>query len=183
MIGCGPDVPDPPPPVPSDSLYALDVSLVNQEGKATDISIWRGHPTLVSMMYASCPLACPILMNDLKTLENGLSDRTKAQTRVLLITLDPTQDGPKELSEVASAYELDTKRWQLVRGSELDTRTMAEHLGVEFAMRADGEMDHTSLIAMLNPEGQIIDSLYGLQQDTQGFVARLHGLAAQQGSR
>lgn len=179
MLACGPDLPDPPAPVPEDSLYALDVDLVNQSGAKTSIDVWRGHPTLVSMIYASCPMACPILMNDLKTLEAQLQPDTRAQTRVLLITLDPAQDGPKELAEVAKGYNVDTTRWQLVRGSELDTKTMAQHLDVEFAMRADGEMDHTSLIALLNPEGQIIDSLFGLQQDNKPFIARLDGLARQ----
>jgi len=167
MLACGPDLPDPPAPVPEDSLYTLDVALVNQAGEDTSLAVWRGHPTLVSMIYASCPMACPILMNDLKTLEAELSPETRAQTRVLLITLDPAQDGPKELAEVAKGYNVDTTRWQLVRGSEMDTKTMAQHLDVEFALRADGEMDHTSLIALLNPEGQVIDSLLGLQQDNQ----------------
>ena len=176
MLACGPDLPDPPPPVPADSFYTLEVDLVNQAGAEPPLSVRRGHPTLVSMIYASCPMACPILMNDLKRLESELSPETREQTRVLLITLDPTEDGPKELAQVAKDYDVDTTRWQLVRGSELDTRTMAEQLDVTFALRADGEMDHTSLIALLNQEGQIMDSLFGLQQDSKPFVARLDGL-------
>jgi len=179
LLACGPDLPDPPAPVPQDSLYTLDVELVNQTGADTSLAVWRGHPTLVSMIYASCPMACPILMNDLKALEAQLSPETRAQTRVLLITLDPEQDGPKELADVAKTYEVDTQRWQFVRGSPMDTRTMAQHLDVTFALRADGEMDHTSLIALLNPEGQVIDSLFGLQQDNTHFIARLDGLVEQ----
>lgn len=179
VLGCGPDRPDPPAPLPDDSFYQLDVSLVNQEGVSTPLSVWRGHPTLVSMIYASCPMACPILMNDLNTLEEQLSLTTRENTRVLLITLDPLNDGPQELMEVARNYAVDTTRWQFVRGSDMDTRTMAQHLDIEFALRADGEMDHTSLIALLNPEGQLIDSLLGLQQDNRRFIARLDGLVQQ----
>ena len=46
-------------PPRSDSIYALSASLVDQRGRQVGLDLFRGHPVLISMFYATCPDACP----------------------------------------------------------------------------------------------------------------------------
>ena len=42
----------------------------------------RGHPMLISMFYATCPDACPLLIADLQRIESELSPRIKSRSSV-----------------------------------------------------------------------------------------------------
>ena len=72
LAACGPDMPDPVETQahPEGSIFRLQADLVNQAGAQHDLSVHQGHPTLMSMIYTTCPTACPMLINDIKLLED-----------------------------------------------------------------------------------------------------------------
>ena len=80
-----------------DSIYALSASLVDQRGRPVGLDVFRGHPVLISMFYASCPDACPLLIADLQRIERDLSPRIRADLRIVLVSLDPGRDPPDAL--------------------------------------------------------------------------------------
>jgi protein SCO1/2 len=181
LLGCGADAPDPidPEQFPEDSLYRLHADLVDHAGERPPLSLFAGHPVVVSMIYTSCPTACPALISDLRQLESELSPEARAEVRVLLVSLDPERDGPKELNALAVAHELDLERWRLVRAPDLQMRGIAEALDVSFKKRADGEMDHSTLLALYDREGRKVTTHHGLGSDTTAFRARIEGLVRQ----
>lgn len=178
MLGCGPDLPDPPSRPPEGSLYELTGTWKDQKGDDVRLDVWRGHPTLVSMIYTSCPVACPSLIQDTRRLESELSKPAQMNSRVLLVSLDPDRDGPQELSAITQAYNLDQERWKLLVGSPEQTRAIGAALGVEFAKRTDGEMDHTTLLSLLDPEGVPLETAKGQDRSLGPLKARLEGFAA-----
>jgi len=41
------------------SLYALSVTLVDQDGAKCGFDVFGGRPVIVGMFYSRCPSACP----------------------------------------------------------------------------------------------------------------------------
>ncbi len=116
FLGCGAPVSDLAEPLPSletelpgDSLYQLPVVGVSQTGSETRWDAQRGHPVVVSMFYASCPAACPMLIADLQSFENSLSTEEKQDLRVVLVSLDPERDTPEALAKIAAEHGLDDR--------------------------------------------------------------------------
>ena len=91
------DVGDPP-----QSIYQLSAKLVDQSGRVRDLDMHRGHPVLVTMFYGSCPLACPLLIDTLRSFERSLTPAERARVRVVLISLDPEHDTTESLSALAT---------------------------------------------------------------------------------
>lgn len=138
------------------SIYALSTSLVDQRGRPVGLDLFRGHPVLISMFYATCPDACPLLMADLQRIERELSPRTKADLRVVLVSLDPERDTPDALRALARARQVDESRWRLLRAPEDTVREIAALLGIKYRRLADGSVNHSSVITLLNPDGVVL---------------------------
>ncbi len=138
------------------SLYDLEVDLVDASGRTVPFDVHRGRPTVVSMFYASCPSACPMLIERLAAVEDGLPPERRDELRVLLVSLDPTNDTPDALREAAARHELDLSRWTLASPTPDRVREVAAVMGVTYKPTTDGEMNHTSVLALLDGEGRLV---------------------------
>jgi protein SCO1/2 len=143
-------------PPRGDSVYALSASLVDQRGRSVGLDLFRGHPVLVSMFYATCPDACPLLIADLQRIERELPHRIKADLRVVLVSVDPERDTPDALRALALARHVDESRWRLLRTPEDTVREIAALLGIKYRRLPDGNFSHSSVITLLNPDGVVL---------------------------
>jgi protein SCO1 len=143
-------------PPRGDSIYALSASLVDQRGRQVSLDLFRGHQVLISMFYASCPDACPLLIADLQRMERELPPRIKADLRIVLVSLDPERDTPDALQALARARRVDESRWRLLRAPEETVRDIAALLGVKYRRLPDGSFNHSSVITLLDPDGAIV---------------------------
>jgi protein SCO1/2 len=143
-------------PPRGDSIYALSASLVDQRGRAVGLNVFRGHPVLISMFYASCPDACPLLIADLQRIERELPPRIRADLRIVLVSLDPGRDTPDALLALARARHVDESRWRLLRAPEDTVREIAALLGIKYRRLPDGNFNHSSVITLLSPDGAIV---------------------------
>ena len=139
-----------------DSIYALSASLVDQRGRPVGLDVFRGHPVLISMFYATCPDACPLLIADLQRIESELSPRIRADLRIVLVSLDPWRDTPEALLALARARHVDESRWRLLRAPEDTVREIAALLGIKYRRLPDGNFNHSSVITLLSPDGVIV---------------------------
>ena len=160
-----------------ESLYQGDWVFTDQEGKKLKLDVYRGHPVVVSMFYASCPYTCPLIIDSLrKKIENRVDRAVRERMRVLLITFDPKRDTPKKLKELATARSFDLNRWKLLTGSESVIRDIAAVLGVKYRSLPDGEFHHSSVIILLDADGVIRASIDGLNQSFSLLVDTLKQL-------
>lgn len=151
-------------PLPSDSVYHLKPTLTNQDGAAVQLDHYRGSPVVISMFYATCPTACPMLINDVKALEASLPEAERASLRVFLVSLDPA-DTPEALADVLIRHDLDASRWTLVRTDDGAVREIAAALGISYRATGDGQMNHSALLTLLDVNGRPVSRLEGLQRD------------------
>jgi len=164
---------DPPP----DSLYHLRVALLSQTGATVGFDLNRGHPTLVSMFYGSCPAACPMLITSMQVYEAQLDDASRGRLRVLLVSFDAERDTPTQLEQLARRHRTDPKRWTLASAEEADARKIAALLGFRYRHLPDGSFDHSLLITLLDRDGRVLATTTTLVDDA-AFLAQLQAATA-----
>lgn len=155
-----------------DSIYAMPAALVDQAGRKVDLGVGRGHPVMITMFYGSCTSACPMIIAKIRDIEAGLSDAERADLRVVMVSFDPARDTPAALAEVATAHHLDP-RWSLVTGDDDAVREISAVLGVKYKRRANGDFDHSSVIAVLDREGVIVHRVTDLGDASGEALAAL----------
>jgi len=140
---------------PPASLYHLDAALTDQSGAARGLDVYRGHPVLVTMFYSSCQATCPLIIDTLRATERELTPQQRAGLRVLMISIDPQRDTPAALEAVAQERHLDTARWTLAHADDATVRNIAALLNVQYRQLPSGEFNHSTIIALLTPRGEI----------------------------
>ena len=103
---------------PPQSIYNLNAKLIDQSGAVRGLDMHRGNPVLVTMFYGSCPLACPMLIDTLRSFERSLTPAERARIRVVLISIDPERDTTESLRALAT-----TRRINICRGGRSFTLT------------------------------------------------------------
>jgi protein SCO1/2 len=161
------------PETPSASIYQLDAKLTDQVGKAQGLDLYRGHPVLITMFYASCPATCPLIIDTLRATEKQVPEAQRADLRVLMISIDPARDTPAELKKLAEQRRIDTSRWTLARTDEATVRTLAALLNVQYRELPSGEFNHASVITLLTAQGEIEASSPKLGTPDPELLAKL----------
>lgn len=142
--------------LPSDSVYQLDVPMIDQSGRSLNWRDQRGRPRVVSMFYSSCPYICPLIVDSGKAIERALTPAERAQLGITLVSLDPKRDTPRALAALAAKRQLDPARWSLLQPAERDVRAIAGVLSVRYRALADGEFNHTSVLILLDADGRVL---------------------------
>ncbi len=164
--------------VPGDSIYQLDTQLTDQRGKTTKLDLYRGHPVVVSMFYASCPYACPMLLGKLKSVERDLPKKSRNKLRFLLISFNPKEDTPKVLNEVARRYKADAKRWRFTSAAKENVREIAAVLGIKYKKLEDGEYSHSTIINLVNSQGVVVKHFDSLNKPIKDIVTAVTELTS-----
>jgi len=138
------------------SLYQMHEKLLNQDGKAIDLDVYRGKPVLVTMFYGSCPATCPLIIDTLRAVERKLDETQRQQLRVLLVSLDAGHDTPVALRQVADSRRIDTSRWTLAHADAAAVRRIAAALNIQYRQLPDGQFSHSTIISALDEQGQIM---------------------------
>lgn len=134
---------------PAASIYDLPIELRDASGDAIGLDVGRGHPVLIAMFYASCPVACPVLTEELKQ----ILAEAPPDVRVMLVSFDPARDTPEKLRALIAERALDA-RWTVAAAAEPDARALAAVLGVKYRRLDSGEFFHSATIVALDADGR-----------------------------
>ena len=140
---------------PGDSIYRLDVPLVDQDGKGQHLADRSGRPLVIGMFYTSCHNVCPLIVDTMLATERALAARGLDGVDVLLVSFDAKRDDPLALKRTADSRKLDARRWTLARTEPLNVRKLAAVLGIQYRALEDGEFNHSSALILLDGEGRI----------------------------
>jgi protein SCO1/2 len=142
------------------SIYDLDITLRDTQGTRISLDAARGAPVLVTMFYASCAVACPALIDEVK---RTLRDVARDDVRVLLVTFDPARDTPEKLAELARVHRLD-ERWILAAPDGDGARELAAAIGYRYRALDNGEFYHGATIVLLDGDGRPVAKTEGFNQ-------------------
>ena len=160
------------------SIYALDLALVDATGRTTHLVDLRGHTLVAAMMYTSCTSVCPLITEDMKTIERQLSERDRRGVTFVLFSLDPGRDTPDALRRFSTAHQLDTSRWRVFAESEDGSRELAAVLGVKYQADQNGDIAHSAMIVVIDRHGVVRHRQLGLVADQHELIQTLASIRA-----
>lgn len=164
-----------PPRIPDLSVYRLQSTLVDQDGKSFKLEQLKGKPVIVSMFYNSCQFVCPMLIGTLKMTGDAAGADSKTGLGFLLVSFDPARDDVATLKAVARAHALDAVQWTVARTDAASVRKLAAVLRVQYRQLPNGDFNHSTALILLDREGRIIgrsDKLGSVDPEFLALVKR-----------
>jgi protein SCO1/2 len=132
-----------------------EFTLLDHNGDVFNKAALRGQWTLVFFGFTHCPDVCPTTMAELGRfvqLLDGLPEQ--ADTRVVMVTVDPARDGVEQLSQYVPYFNPD---FLGVTGEFLDIHRFATALNTPFrkvpGQGEDYQVDHSANLVLINPRG------------------------------
>ena len=164
----------------SPSRALPDFSLIDHHGQKFGPANLRGSWSMMFFGYTNCPEFCPATLTTLAALEKRLRDAAApVRPKVVFISVDAKRDTPEQLAQYVPNF--DPEFIGLTAANQPAIQAVAAKLGVAVIItpKADGSytVDHSGLIFVLDPEGQLKAILTGpftvdaLQADFQRIVA------------
>jgi formylglycine-generating enzyme required for sulfatase activity len=138
---------------PQAESYHVGIPLETQDGKRIAFEAGSAHLRIVTMFYTSCPMACPLTIDTLRSIERGLTPAERARLEVLMVTFDPAHDSPAVLKRVTVERHLDTSRWTLARTTAGDVRRLSARLDIPYRALPDGRFNHASVLILMDGAG------------------------------
>ena len=179
---CPADVqPDSAAPFTDASIYNLDSNWTNDLARPVQLASFRGKPVAVAMFFAHCDYACPVLVHDLRRIEQALPETSRDLVQFVLVTFDVERDTPEVLARYGQASSLG-ENWTLLRGSQENVQELAALLGVKYKQNGRGLFDHSNLISLLDPEGEVVAQQIGLNRDPESSALTLQKLVKPAGT-
>lgn len=159
-------------PVSDHSLFQLDSTWTNDKGADLKLGALGGPPLVVTMFFAKCEFACPVLVHDMKKIQAALPEDVRSKVGFVLVSFDTERDTPLVLAEYRKIHELPAN-WTLLRGTADDVPELAALLGVKFKKDARGQFAHSNILTVLNPGGEVVHQQVGLNQAPEETVKQL----------
>lgn len=147
--------------LPGTSLYHIKDVWRDQHNKPFQLEDFHGKKVILSMFFTHCAYACPMLVSEIKAIENQLSETERSQLTILLISFDDERDTPERLKEYAMAQELGSN-WKLLQGNKSAIQTVAVALGISYDLMDNGQYAHSNRKVLLDKAGTIAFTQDGL---------------------
>lgn len=131
-----------------------EFQLVDHDGEAFTLADLKGQWTIAFFGFTHCPDICPTTLVTLNRMMDSLDESVRERTQVIMVSVDPARDTPEHLAEYMSYFN---SEFTGVTGEFLEIMRLTRQLGVAFnkvALDDDYTVDHTSNLALINPEGQ-----------------------------
>src|SRR5436305_10365297 len=104
-------------PLPDASVYQLNSEWADDLGKRIKLSALRGRVQVVTLFFANCQMACPLLVHDMRRIEEGLPPTLRERVGFTLVSIDPDRDTAQALNEYRERPRLDSMHLTLLRGA------------------------------------------------------------------
>ena len=180
--GSGPDAriaahllaPDAPVRGPLRTEELKHISLTDQDGKQFSLADLKGETLLINFMFAGCTSVCPTQTIGLRRVHNEMKlDPKKDQIKLLSISIAPLSDTPEQLKSFAKRFEIDRPTWRFAVASQAQTDELTKQFSVGVKPLDGDQLDHRSLLYLINPEGMMIQQYRGAQVDVERLKKEL----------
>jgi len=127
-----------------------------EEVSGEEISI-QSKPKLVTFFYTNCPDICPTTMFDLKDLQTLMQEKGISDDEYLIVsvTLDPIYDTKERIMQYKDIFEVSSKNWLFLRGSDEETMRFTESFNFIYKKSQDGFLTHSTSMYAVDANEQI----------------------------
>jgi protein SCO1 len=135
---------------------APDFELIDQNGKKTRLSDFRGKSVVLTFIYTRCPLPnfCPLMSKNFQALQERLEKEFPGQFQLLSVTIDPKFDRPEVLKDYAGRYGARAECWTFATGTQEQIETVAGLFGLVHEPEG-GLISHNLRTALIGPDGRL----------------------------
>lgn len=166
----------PPAKFSEKSIYSLDATWTADVGREVKLDALRGRPQVMAMFFTSCEYSCPLIVKDMKVIQQSLPAGVRGKVDFLLVSIDPVRDTPDALKAYRAKHDLGFDHWSLLRGEPASVKALAEMMGFRYAPGTNLQYAHSLLITILNQSGEIVFQEAGVGNSQEGAVAVLQRL-------
>jgi cytochrome oxidase Cu insertion factor (SCO1/SenC/PrrC family) len=146
----------------ADPYPAYPFTLIDQNGKEISLQDFLGKVVVISFIYTRCKEICPLLIEELKKLQEALKPLMGKEVIFLSITIDPRRDTSETLKWYGEEHGIDFRSWGFLTGSEEKVREVLEvyrvHVEVEEEPgnpKNNYELGHGNPIYFIDQWGQV----------------------------
>jgi protein SCO1 len=155
------------PRIAHQSLFVYPWRWTNELGQPESFADYRGKPLVVTLVFTSCRSTCPRTIRSLRKLYTDLGGAQQS-AQYLLVTLDPANDTPERLLAFKTEERL-PEAWRLLRGTEAETRALADVLDVH-VLDAGAHLVHDGRIVFFDERGMPTRSFGGWSVEQESPV-------------
>jgi protein SCO1 len=137
---------------------AFDFHLVDQEGKAFQLSQLHGKAVLFSFGFTHCPNVCPTTLSDLAKVHRALPQEDRSKVQVLFVSVDPHRDWPETMKSYVSYFD---DSFIGLTGTETQIAEAAKAYGAYYEfVRDPGQnpdaysVNHSAFTYLISPDGK-----------------------------
>lgn len=149
-------------------------ALTDESGKPFTLAELKGRPTLVFFGFTHCPDVCPTTLAKLAQIAKAAAI---PDLRVLLVSVDPERDKPRQLEQYVHAFDPGFKG---ATGTPADIDRFAREFGVAVARvdlgGGDYTVDHSAVVFLLDDQGRRV-ALFTPPFEIQPVAADLRSVA------
>lgn len=137
-----------------------DYALAQSDGTPLEPADLAGRWTIVFLGFTHCPDVCPTTLAELGAAQRAWATLPEAKRpRVLFVSVDPERDTPGKVGQYARHFHPDTLA---ATGEVAELEDFAKAMGMVFMKVPAPEgapanqytVDHSSLLAVLDPQGR-----------------------------
>jgi protein SCO1 len=137
---------------------AFDFHLMDQNGKAFQLSQMRGKAVLFSFGFTHCPNVCPTTLSDLARVYQALPTQDREKVQVLFVSIDPRRDKPQTLKNYVPYFN---DSFIGLTGTEAQVAEAAKAYGAYYEIIQDSggnpdvyTVNHSALTYLISPDGK-----------------------------
>lgn len=150
------------------------IQLTDQDGVKFSLDQLKGETVLVNFMFAGCTSVCPVQTVGLRRVHNEMElNPQKDRIKILSISIAPLSDTPQQLKAFAERFEIDKPSWRFAVTSQAHTDELSEQFGVGIKPLEGDQLDHRSLLYLINHEGVMIQQYRGNVVDVERLKSEL----------
>jgi protein SCO1/2 len=143
----------------------LDCRFVTETGDSVSLRDVVKGPTILSILYYSCPDACNTLVMGIANAVGPYSDKPALAPNVLCVSVDDHETPADAMKEKNIAFESMQRRypqdrWRFLTGDAENIRKLTGAVGFHFVKKGN-EFDHPLGIIILSPEGKVTRYILG----------------------
>lgn len=129
-------------------------AFTNQDNQIISELDYKNKVYVVDFFFTSCPTICPIMTQNLKTIDKAIGKNEKFG--IVSVTIDPRHDNPMVLKQYAEKYQINNLNWNFLTGNQNKIHQLANkglNIFAGINPKVAGGFEHQGFFALVDQQG------------------------------
>lgn len=155
------------------SIFNLRSTWTNQKAEKVELSSLQGKKHLIAMIYTKCTATCPLIVQDLKSVLDGLKPKQRENLKIDLFSFDPEFETQQSLIEFTKKHKIESPLWSVYYSNKGAVSELAAALDVQYKKLDSGVYMHSNILFLIDESGEVIAKQIGLGQ-SEAFLKEVN---------